>query len=74
MFVKPGINTFEPERFGPLLKVRIPHTHALVPDSGMEIPDGLRGEMKTHWDLLLRDGDVVLVPNLPVPVVSIEKV
>lgn len=59
MFVKPGINTFEPELFGPQLKVRIPHTHMLMPNEGMEVPD------TTHWRLALRDGDVVLVEKTP---------
>lgn len=63
MFVKPGVNTFEPELFGPLLRVRIPHTHMFVPDEGMEVPE--TGDMASHWRRALRDGDVVLVEKTP---------
>lgn len=55
MFVKPGVNTHEPELLGERLKVRIPRTHALMPDEGMEVPDN-----DPFWLALLRDGDVVL--------------
>jgi len=55
MFVKPGQNTYEVELLGPLLRVRIPHTHQMLPDEGQEVPDN-----DPHWIRLLRDGDVVL--------------
>jgi hypothetical protein len=50
MFVKPGPN---PELPGTTLKVRIPHTYALMDDAGAEVPeDGF-------WLQRLRQGDVV---------------
>ena len=52
MFVKPGPN---PEVPGSLLRVRIPHTFALLPDEGADVPEN------GFWLTLLRDGDVVLV-------------
>lgn len=49
MFVKPGID----KTTGKQLIVRIPVTHALLPNEGAEVPE-------THfWLRRLRDGDVV---------------
>jgi hypothetical protein len=56
MFVKPGTS----RRDGSAVKVRVPRTRAIVPDSGMEVPG-------THfWLRRLRDGDVVIVEQ-PAP-------
>jgi hypothetical protein len=49
MFVKPGIS----KGTGKPLVVRIPVTHALMPETGMEVPE------TAFWIRRLRDGDVV---------------
>jgi hypothetical protein len=51
MFVKPGPNRALP---GTLLRVRIPHTLALLPDTGAEVPEN------GFWIQRLNQGDVVL--------------
>lgn len=55
MFVRPAP---DPERPGQRLKVRVPHTFALLPDAGQEVPETL------FWHQRLLQGDVVL-PDLP---------
>ncbi|MDE2342919.1 MAG: DUF2635 domain-containing protein [Betaproteobacteria bacterium] len=49
MFVKPGIN----KSTGKPLVIRVPRTHALMPESGMDVPG------TAFWLRRLRDGDVV---------------
>ena len=48
MFVKPGTG-----RDGLPLSVRVPHTRALLPETGAEVP------ANSFWIRRLRDGDVV---------------
>lgn len=50
MFVKPGPNEDGPDG---LHVVRIPHTHALLPAEGQEVPDN------QFWQRRLMQGDVV---------------
>jgi hypothetical protein len=50
MFIKPGEN---PENPGTRLRVRIPHTFALLSEHGSEVPDN------PFWRWMLRHGDVV---------------
>jgi hypothetical protein len=50
MFVKPGVDT---ERPGKLLRVRVPRTHELIPDEGMDVPE------TSFWHWMLNHGDVV---------------
>lgn len=49
-FVKPGPN---PHREGEPLKVRIPHTHALLAEAGEQVPD------TSFWHRRIAHGDVV---------------
>lgn len=51
MFVKPG----------PGLKVRIPHTHELLPDEGRDVPE------TQFWLRRVACGDVVLVDQSSAP-------
>lgn len=53
MFVKPGPHPDEP---GATLKVRIPHTHMLLPEGGQEVPEN------QFWLRRVMCGDVVVVP------------
>jgi hypothetical protein len=50
MFVKPGPN---PEKPGSQLMIRIPRTHAFLPETGAEVPNN------PFWRWMLRHGDVV---------------
>jgi hypothetical protein len=52
MFVKPGPNREIP---GTLLRVRIPRTHALLPETGAEVP------ANSFWLQRIAHGDVVAV-------------
>lgn len=57
MFVKPGPH---PDKPGATLVVRIPHTHALLPAEGAEVPENL------FWVRRVLHGDVVVVePTKP---------
>jgi hypothetical protein len=61
MFVKPGPN---PRKPGSLLKVRIPHTKALLSEEGAEVPEN------QFWLRRVRDSDVLRVQPPAAPEVA----